>query len=425
MKSILLFGSIFLISAAFIIQTLDVSVSSDLPTSVSAGVPIEFEVTINKSGVSGFSKFQMQLPAGFTAEVVDGKEGTFSFTDQLLKLIWVSLPAENPFKVKFKITSSPDVKGIFPLKGVFSYVQNGERQNKEFSMDLNVGGAVASATPSATQTSSPAAVASSTASNISFVRSLSQEIVAPLQSTVVTLEVNKGKVSGFGKITETIPVGFTAEQIETNGGIFSTSGNSVRILWMTLPAEETFKISYKLTADASIGKKEITGSFSYVKDDQTMLLNTTTNYLEVPSKEVVAQTTSNPVETQVESTPEPVASTVAEPAPQAVSTETPAPASTSSTDVSYRVQICATRNPVNTDYFVKNNNVQVKIYADMHEGWHKFTVGNYTAYSQARNYREAVRESYNIKNPFVTAYNNGNRITVQEALTISNQTWVP
>jgi len=61
----------------------------------------------------------------------------------------------------------------------------------------------------------------------------------------------------------------------------------------------------------------------------------------------------------------------------------------------------------------------------MHDGWHKFTVGAFDVYGDARNHREDVKGENKITGPFVTAYNTGNRITVQEALMISKQQWVP
>jgi hypothetical protein len=58
----------------------------------------------------------------------------------------------------------------------------------------------------------------------------------------------------------------------------------------------------------------------------------------------------------------------------------------------------------------------------MHEGWHKFTFGNFPNYALAK---EKRNEKSNLSTqPFVTSYNNGNRITVQEGLMISNQTWL-
>jgi len=93
--------------------------------------------------------------------------------------------------------------------------------------------------------------------------------------------------------------------------------------------------------------------------------------------------------------------------------------------LNYRVQICATHTETTADYFVKNNNVNEEIYMEMHEGWTKFTVGNFGLYKGARDYREEVRTNYSIVGPFVTAYNDGTRITVQEALMTSNQRWYP
>jgi septal ring-binding cell division protein DamX len=93
--------------------------------------------------------------------------------------------------------------------------------------------------------------------------------------------------------------------------------------------------------------------------------------------------------------------------------------------VSYRVQICATKRPVNSDYFVKNHQFNEKIYLNMHEGWHKFTVGGFEVYEEARNRREEVKQNNKIPGPFVTAYNKAERITVQEALMITKQKWIP
>ena len=54
----------------------------------------------------------------------------------------------------------------------------------------------------------------------------------------------------------------------------------------------------------------------------------------------------------------------------------------------------------------------------------KYTTGDFLAYKQARDGREEIKSNYTFPGPFVVAYNNGERITVQEALMISNQKWV-
>ena len=61
---------------------------------------------------------------------------------------------------------------------------------------------------------------------------------------------------------------------------------------------------------------------------------------------------------------------------------------------------------------------------DNHEGWIKYLVNGYSEYRKARDRREDVTAGYEFPGPFVAAYNNGERISVQEALMISNQQWV-
>jgi hypothetical protein len=89
----------------------------------------------------------------------------------------------------------------------------------------------------------------------------------------------------------------------------------------------------------------------------------------------------------------------------------------------FKVQVCATHRTVDATFVKTNYKLPEEVMQEMHEGWFKFTVGGYGQYVEARNKREELAP-YNLPGPFVTAYNNGNRITVQEALMISKQQWV-
>jgi hypothetical protein len=109
---------------------------------------------------------------------------------------------------------------------------------------------------------------------------------------------------------------------------------------------------------------------------------------------------------------------------------TPKPAITSVPDpengVTYKVQILAGHKVVNKSYFNARHNYNENFGIENHEGWVKYTTGKFNEYKRARDERERLRDSYGtLPGPFVTAYNNGERITVQEALLISKQQWTP
>ena len=91
--------------------------------------------------------------------------------------------------------------------------------------------------------------------------------------------------------------------------------------------------------------------------------------------------------------------------------------------ISYRVQICATRKIAESTYFEKNKNFRAQVTIENHEGWYKYTTGSFEVYQSARNSREAINQRFEFDGPFVAAYNDGDRISVQEALMISNQQW--
>ena len=91
--------------------------------------------------------------------------------------------------------------------------------------------------------------------------------------------------------------------------------------------------------------------------------------------------------------------------------------------IRYRVQICASRKVAERNYFKKYNNFHQQVVIENHDGWVKYTTGSHNQYKSARDSREQINTQFTFDGPFVTAYNDGVRISVQEALMISNQKW--
>ena len=502
MKSLLMASSVLILSIASLFTQSEVNISFKSPESVVAGMSYIMEIEVDKGDISNFAKLQLSLPEGFTAELLNGEGGTFTFYDQKIKLIWISLPEDPKFTVQVKVNTESSIQGNFNFNGKISYVIDGDRKSSSLvtpniTVAPNTGGNENNSpiANSFRTTETPLNRVSQSA-ELTCKRKFDAEQIVPGETFLVEIEVDKSNVSGVGKIVESLPEGFVAGEVEANGAIFSQKGNEVKFLWMTLPAEDKFTVSYKINVSSDLnGNKVIDGKMSYLDGSETknfLIDGTTIKITNTPSDPITTDpivadpavedpitsgsiaanpvvedpiTTdpiaANPVvEDPITADPiaadpvvedpitaDPIAadpvvenSVTAEPitaepvVENSVTADSdPTQSITASTnnnvaiengEVNYRVQICALRKKVTTDYFVKSHQINEKIYLNMHQGWHKYTVGNFNQYVGAREHREDIRNNKKIKGPFVTAYNNGTRITVQEALMITKDKWV-
>jgi hypothetical protein len=92
--------------------------------------------------------------------------------------------------------------------------------------------------------------------------------------------------------------------------------------------------------------------------------------------------------------------------------------------VTYHVQIGAFKNTAVTAALLKKMyHIKENIRSEFHESLSKFMIGEHDEYKGARDHREEAKRTNGVSNAFVVAYNEGKRITVQEALMITNQKW--
>lgn len=272
----------------------------------------------------------------------------------------------------------------------------------------------------------------------------------------VTLTLEKGSLNSFGKVEEYLPPNYTATLSESNDAMFSFNRNVAKFLWMTLPNQESIEIKYYLESTSDeLDEAVVHGVFSYLIDDdpKTLKLNPSRfentfgdQFLaEEPSSEEVSednntldndlteetndqtadQISSNTSQEQGEDianqSHDPVADNTNE-EEQLINEITDIPAPEAS--VAYKVQIAAGKREVNQRYFVDRHGIQENVNIEYHETWYKYTIGTFPIYKQARDRRNEVwQEENKIDDAFVTAYNSGERISVQEALMISQQKW--
>ncbi len=439
-------------------QPSDVTLNMNAPAQVVAGDEFEVTVTLSKGDLESFSRFQADLPAGLTAESDLSANADFAFSDKRLRMIWLRLPDQQQFTFSYKIKVDERLKGTFSLGGQFSYILNNERETASISpqsinilqspdIDPNLVVDINDFEEKVIQRISPI---SEDVDNIACIR---QKPFLNDSKTeyVVNILVSKQDKKKFAKIEEKIPPGFNAVALETNDAIFTFKNQTVKFLWMNLPINSDFNVSYRLIPKEGVQQKSpnISGTFSFMVNDKTLSVDisqtdrSVENLNDQEVNDLIAEQKNKPANVSENQMAENVNPVVEQPVekpkevvtkPKNTKTEVKKPVSKRKsndlayilepeTGIYYRVQVAAGHKKIDIKKYFKKFHLDMDVRKENHEGWVKYSVGSFQVYKDARDYRVHIWNTTVIDDAFVSAYNSGNRITVQEALMIADQKW--
>lgn len=465
-----------------------VIVEDNTPTTLPAGGSMDVTISINKGNVEGFAKLEIELPVGLSAEAVSTSGASFTFSAQKAKFIWMAVPEQEEFSVTYTLRAAENATGNLMVKGVFAYIKDQQRVDYELKNKMvsigSAGDDIAEETP---EDSDPAPGAESEVLDqpMDIDGDMAEETTfepEPMEAGVgdsttaaaaydgddmqclrfveevsateynVRLEVVNNTLDGFCKITETMPSGCTAEELDSDGAVVTLESNGIKFVWFDSPQSDDFEVTYRVRRFAGGNAPAITGSFSFVKDNAPYdqpVLNMGLTTADPTLADTPDTTPVDPVSIATDPIPETrtdelqdtgstdtadadqgngggedtgsTATTEVEPElPDTPATTFPAP----EVGITYKVQIAAAHRTVGKSYFISRHGFKEQFNIENHEGWVKYTTGQHEEYKDARDDRNRLRSQYATFNgPFVTAYSDGMRITVQEALMISNQQW--
>lgn len=478
-KSIILAFQFIGILALALTQKHDIKIAHDAPASMQPGEEKVVSITLDKSDVVGFAKFQITLSDGLSAEVIDAAGASFTFNNQAAKFIWMALPNQRKVTMRVRIKADANAVGMLEMQQRFSYIYNNERKNYDAPSHLIAVGDGQAITALEVK-KSMAEKAKNLNATVSSKRSINN---AGINQWRVDVDIEKENIGGFAKIEERIPHGYTAIDLKSSGAIFSIDDRELKYIWYDFPDAERITVSYKLLPVIAMEAREpeISGIIAFIVDDEgkevpigeSFIGKEATEYVEVqPSsdsaepmqpqttqtiepmevvEEEIAEAPNEPEpipapvkapQEQVEPKPE-VTAPKPQPSPEPVSAKpkpTPTKPATQRayTDanivdvpkpqegIHFRVQLAAGHKILQKDMFSHLYNFREGFILENHEGWVKYTTGQHSTYADARNDRERIKNDYSkFKGPFVTAYNTGERITVQEALMVTKQRWIP
>ncbi|MDD4383731.1 MAG: hypothetical protein PHD06_00990 [Bacteroidales bacterium] len=425
-----------------------------VPREVGAGSEFNIEVILKKKGIESFARFQQELPRGLTAQVVDNPNANFAFEDQKVKFIWLRLPQDDEMKISYRVKVDERLKGNFSIDGLFSYIDGNERKFVSASSQQVLITPSTRIDPSLIVDISEfqqmvpfQPPVSLRASNVRCVRQ-SPAFSGEGNDMIVNLLVSRGTASNFAKIEEEIPEGYSAEPMDTGEAIFVFKDQKAKFLWMNLPPQQRFVVNYKLVPKDGQGQTDLSlnGTFSFILNEATQVIdiaqkdvdltNLDPKYLEsILSSIPATQSSSSQQSGQPASTTYsgedggksiPVSYKKIENKP--ITGGKPIELDLSyqlepEDGVYYRVQIAAGHRPVDIKRYFKRLKITEDVRTESHEGWYKYSIGSFYEYIKARERRNDIWKTTPIDDAFIAAYNNGVRITVQEALMISNQKW--
>ncbi len=139
-------------------------------------------------------------------------------------------------------------------------------------------------------------------------------VVAPTSDLMVEVKINKGSIGNFSKYEMELPQGFEASEGNSKTGYFTYEKGRVKIVWVTIPAESEFIVSFKVRSPLATGfyilyhkflymdngvKREVNGQQIDLKVDPTGVTKTLSYLPDEPELPAVTNTVAVPVNAYV------------------------------------------------------------------------------------------------------------------------------
>jgi hypothetical protein len=229
----------------------------------------------------------------------------------------------------------------------------------------------------------------------------------------VILEVQNAQPESFVKWTEYIPQGCVCEVIDAAGASLRSLENRQMFLWFQVGDPQELTPKYRLTCAEKLHELDFYGELESA-------FGTATISSHIAGVEWVGDSPDSNENMKLNQSPD--AQSVA----SCYATAPLAEAGSSGTsEVRFSVQLLANHRDMDASEVADVLGFVDSYHIYRHEGWHKYLTDDVMTYGDARLKRSTILKTTAASDAFVTASLEGERITVQEALLLSNQTWNP
>ena len=480
-KAILIFINIIGFLLFTILNINDVVITHTAPKEIAIGQEVEVNLIIDKNNFSGPGRLRLDLSQADGIAVKENMSdgSSFTFKENEVLFIWYDLPSEKSIVISYTIIAQENTTGMKKISGDFSFINDNERKQLEVpALIFKVDPELVTEENSKENNSSTSSVRSiekleneyfitvkTTIDNHKGFARIKEEL--PINYTAEAIET-AGSVfknaDGYAKFIWTNLPDSNSEIIvtykitnniglDTNftiSGVFSSEklisegyNNGIDIPETEyVPFKEIISNTQTDSIEAEITLEEDTIQDTLLELASNNEFNTEENIVSSKDTEEVINETilkavldstldsfKNEIEEEkvnkevikeiaIEEEEEEVKEKKEEVIKNIISTKKV------NNNVDYKVQILAGHRIISDKQVSNQFNYNGEYALETHNGWIKYTVGTNSKYSDARDSRNELK-NYNFPGPFVTAYNYGERISVQEALILTSQNWVP
>jgi hypothetical protein len=438
------------------------------PVKIGNNQDTEVKIIIEKNDFSGPGRLRLDFSSaeGIVVKEKRNDGSSFTFKNNEALFIWYDLPNEKNIEITYVISANENVTGMKKIIGDFSFINDNERKQLElddliFEVDPNI----------KIEEKEDVLI-----NNIASVKSL--RFIDKVDSGyVVTINTTIKNHKGFARIKDQLPLNASALAIETDGAVFKNIDGYAKFIWSEIPEnKENITVKYQIVNTTSIdtsfslygvysSEKLISEGFNngipidtttYNPLLENLIVETISDNVAIEEKTEPDVITENleiaekidsgkevnpklPIEEEIINENELSDSSIKEVTDETeekLKNKTTIEAEVKTivknvitskkinTNVQYKVQILAGHKIVSSDYIAKKFNFKESYDIESHLGWIKYTVGSHSEYKEARNARNIISKK-DFPGPFISAYNYGERISVQEALIVSKQNWIP
>jgi len=431
-----------------------VTIKNNIPSNFIVGQEVAVDFRISKGIQSGFAKFQLELPEGISIIKKDEMNSIYSIQNGVAQWIWSEVPKDEELLIKLTLVASELGIGIKTFNSNYSFIEKNEKKvfnmlPLEASIQNNIINNKVAVIKDTLTKAEPN-------TSIDVVRLISDGPNA--NEKTITIKIKKGDTKGFAKYSDETDLIINAKAIKTDGSSFSVSDGKIKFVWVDVPTKSELEVSYHIDLNNK-NSNILKGEYSYLEKNQSkkyivkpdsLVIGKSKDEItlqavqkteaaksivqeneanQLTSKKIIEDSKSNltveKTSTLVTETPNLVKKEANEvktiPAKAEIVKEMP---QIVNADPNFVVQIGAFKNTkVVATVLIKKYRITDKIVDELHDGFSKFMVGNHNLYKEARKHRDIIKSKHGVKDAFIAAYNVGKRITVQEALMVSKQSW--